>query len=404
MRPLHATAVENLDELRAVRASLRTLRAEVLHDLAWAQDVCCRVARAAAASAGEAIALRRDKGFLQQSLADREHVEAELRAALRTSEKGSGDALADAVTARRLALEANKRAADAEATAADVSARMEQLVADRTSGKEAAHREAVTSALACHVYSTNSRVTAVELSSELAATREQLVETQLELDQQRASHGARLAELQEAFQAKIRNIKRAGQTAKDDERMRDVVSLAPLEVSAAAAAKITRAETSAAAAERRAAVAEKKVAEMLDAVDAAKAMERDAIAAAAVKDRQLRVVTSEAESAQRAAAAMETRLLTAQRAAEDAQREASLAATRVPRRDCPNQEVVVAVEAMEAKMIKLSCILRDKEAEVSLLKSTVHEACRERSEAQRALLELLQREREESKEPNRLAE
>ena len=48
-------------------------------------------------------------------------------------------------------------------------------------------------------------------------------------------------------------------------------------------------------------------------------------------------------------------------------------------------------------MMRLSSIVRARDAEVATLKATVHEACRERGEAQRALLEARQRERESAK-------
>ena len=300
-----------------------------------------------------------------QSVADKTRVERDLRSGL----SGKDGEI------RRLAAELRK-AKDAisvrdESRQKDITDLQQKLEETTRSEYEARRR------LSLSETSTSSRKEVVTLSSMLEVNKVEVEKLREELEKQSRSHSLRIAELQESFQNKIKELRRVHKEQMSATHVGAADEMrAQIEAEFKDAAAMREAECAKLREEVHALNARIEALDLASScakrglVDA-KRKEADAVKIGLATKQDLARHKAEAE-------ALRKQLAESAAALEKAQREGEAAANAAKAAMAAPKQDLSMLDIMEQQLVKLSQLVNTKEEEIESLKLTVEKECQER--------------------------
>ena len=320
--------------------------------------------------------------FLKQSTEDKDKVEKDLRSGLSQKQVEIRRLSTDLAKARMVEEGWNEKLSEQQEKYSELERRLEESARSET---EARRRLSISET------SSSSRKEVMSLSSLVEANKVEVERLREELDLQSKSHSLRIAELQESFQAKIRELRRVhseqmavSRSQLEDELREKVATEAATSASSLAAdnAALTKEigalKSKVEALSGQASDLEKKL-------DASKTQEGETRKKVYMAEKQNRSLRAEVDDLKtKAGAAIESGKLAKENKAlaEEVDRLKSdlEAKTKALAEKNETKEDLSMVDIMEQQLVKLSTLLSTKEEEIEALKLTVEKECEERAD------------------------
>ncbi|QDZ17547.1 hypothetical protein HOP50_01g00560 [Chloropicon primus] len=318
--------------------------------------------------------------FLKQSTEDKEKVEKDLRSGMAEKQAEITRLSGDLGKAKRVEKDWTDRLKEQEDKCSDLEKRLEQTARSET---EARRRLSITEV------SSSSRKEVMSLSSLVEANKVEVERLREELDLQSKSHSLRIAELQESFQAKIRELRRVHgeQIASNRSQLEDGIraKLASEATTSAETLAQEKAalETQVGALRAELGNAKAKLSESEKNLETARTQEGDARKKTYMVEKQNRTLRAEVDDLKaKSAAADGSKKLEEENkslAGEVGRLKAELdAKTKALEEKGAEKEGLSMLDIMEQQLVKLSNLLSAKEEEIEALKLTVERECLER--------------------------
>jgi hypothetical protein len=193
------TSAQLREQLADCRTELEDLRDEVLEGMRAMKTAIRQASNAVVQLQTERVDYERERSMLRQSLKDKEHVEKELRETLKASTASTPHQARASPSSLRVLEEK------------DIIINSMQIEIDSlSSAVERAHLDAARSASMAVVQGRGSVSPGetLTLTAQLEARAAEVAQLQTATETQAKSHQLRIAELQECFQAKIRELRR----------------------------------------------------------------------------------------------------------------------------------------------------------------------------------------------------
>eukprot|EP00976_Prorocentrum_cordatum_P055358 1117501-Prorocentrum_minimum.AAC.1 len=393
------TTAQLREQLADCRNELQDMRDEVAEAVRSIKTTIERTSRAVGTLQKERSDHERERAMLRQSLKDKEHVEKELRATL-TSSRAS--------MSRPAAKETPTLAKALEEKDATINA-MQKEIDTLSAAVERAHIDAARNASMAVVHNSRgsgSSGEVVTLTAQVNAHVAEVAQLQGAMDAQNKSHQTRLNEMQECFQAKIRELRRGyddqlasaqmeqgrdkGTNQQDLVRRLELVSMlmygCTYYVYIEGAKK--RAEQAESALQAAEAKHRNQVQQLVQQIARFESDEQSIVADKRKLQAQIdRLKASEtnltASSAELSQEVQQLRRRLEESSASDNRPGVADHAGR----PAPAEEQE-ALDMMEAQLIRLSNIIQAKEHELAAMRLTVQAECAERAELQRVVNQL----------------